>query len=217
MCKNFITSIASIAILLLLSCNNSSNKSLITVNRTANDSVHVVHYENEYYSIEHPSDWAVSEDISDKAEGYKNYKGNDKITLNKHLVNFFNDYGLIFNIVMSNLHFDIPVEDYADLSIVSKGLGDGGEFQDSINTWLENEPLHYIKLLSRDSVKLSNQKAIRLIFAAADDQNNLFLHNQFVIKNNKNDVFYINYTWQDGDEYAKKLGNLISSTFTLKK
>lgn len=219
--KKSVLSIGCMAILLLPSCNKEpiSQLSAVMKNRfaeLADERPHAVHYENEYYSIERPSDWAVCEDIRDKAEGYENYEGNDKMTFRKHHVDFFNSHGLIFNIVMSSLHLDMPIDDYADLSVATKGLGDGSESQDILERWPEDEQFHYLKLLYRDSVTLSRRKAIRLVFAMADSSRNLYMHNQFVVKNDKNDVFYINYTWQDGDEHAKRLGNLIASTFILK-
>lgn len=220
--KKSVLSIGCMAILSLPSCNKKPTSQLSDIVKhpffnSAVDSVHIVRYDNEYYSLEYPSDWKVSEDIREKAEGYENCKGNDKVTFGQHHVDFLNKHGLTFNVVMSSLHMDLTVEDYADMSVAAKGLRDEAELQDIMDKWPETEKFHYLKLISRDTVSLSNRKAIRLVFALADNFHNLYLHNQFVIKNDKNDAFYINYTWKDGDEHAEKLGNLISCTFTLKQ
>lgn len=57
--------------------------------------------------------------------------------------------------LMSSLHLDMPVDDYADLSVATKGLGDGSESQAIPERWPEDEQFHYLKLLYRDSVTLS--------------------------------------------------------------
>lgn len=212
--------ITTILLILLVSCSSKpkagGNGNESEIEKFSSTPHHLDCYENEYYSIFYPSDWTASEEIRDKHEGFEKYEGDEKVTYKQHCVHLLNDHGLIFNIVMSNLHFDLPVEDYADLSVSLKGIIDAGEIQDTVKMWMEEEPFRYLSLVCKDTVTLSDQKAIRLIFALEDDSNNYYLHHQFVIKNHKNDVFYVNFTCEYADTLAAKLGDMISSTFTLK-
>lgn len=173
-------------------------------------------YSNDLYSFVYPSHWSVEENIQDKIEGYEKYKGNDKMTYAQHVVDLITPDGVSFHVVKSNFHFDLPVSDYADLSVFTKGLVDAGEYQDEINGIVQNATNKYLDYWRYDSITFSGRPAELLVFELISPQNDTLIQKQIVVQNTKGDTFYINSTFHKGDEFAEAIGDEIFTTFYLK-
>lgn len=173
-------------------------------------------YDNEYYTVEYPSHWEVSENISDKAQGLEQYEGNDKMTLQQHEVDLLSYDGVNIHIVKSNFHFDLPVEDYADMSVLSKGFADAGEYQDDIDQILQSNPNKYLDFWRNDSISFAGRRAVLQAFEFINENNDTLVQKQIVVQNGKGDTFFVNSTFFSGDEAAEELGDIILDSFKLK-
>ena len=173
-------------------------------------------YENEFYSFQYPSYWEVIENIRDKAEGFEGYEGNEKMTLQQHEVDLINHDGLSFHVVRSNFHFDLPAKDYADISILSKGLASAGEYQDDIDYNRQKDDNQYLGFWRNDSITFANHDAVLLAFKVVTPANDTLIQKQIVVQNGKGDTFYVNSTFQYNDEIAEAIGDAILETFKLK-
>lgn len=144
------------------------------------------------------------------------YEGTEKMTLQKHEVDLINNDGVSFHIVRSNFHFDLPVDDYANVSILSKGLADGGEYQEALDYNLGKDSNEYLGYWRDDSVYIDNRRAVLLAFRVVTQQNDTLIQKQIVVQNDKGDTFYVNSTFFEGDDFAQQLGDMIFESFKLK-
>ena len=121
------------ALALNVACSSRSNsENVISADTTALQGTIVEtegskKYENEYYSLTVPNDWKITESIYDRRPGLEKFTPNEVMTLSQHEVCFEGDNVLV-KIVKSNYKFDKPIEFYAGLSVLSKGLMDAGEY-----------------------------------------------------------------------------------------
>lgn len=196
----------------LCSCSSRESKT----EKENEDELTFSTYENEFYSFQYPSYWEVIENIRDKAEGFEEYEGNEKMTFQQHEVDLINYDGLSFHVVRSNFHFDLPPKDYADISILSKGLTSTGEYQDDIDYNRQKDPNQYLCFWRNDSITFANHDAVLLVFEVVTPANDTLLQKQIVIQNGKGDTFYVNSTFQHNDEIAEAIGDAILETFKLK-
>ena len=81
------------------------------------------------------------------------------MTLQKHEVDLLNEDGVSFQIVRSNFHFDLPVDEYANVSILSKGLADAGQYQEAIDYNRQKDPNEYLGYWRNDSIGFSGRRA----------------------------------------------------------
>lgn len=202
----------SLGVIFLISCSSKQVKAEAEQEAELTFST----YENEFYSFQYPSYWEVAENIRDKAEGFEEYEGNEKMTLQQHEVDLINYDGLSFHVVRSNFHFDLPVKDYADISILSKGLASAGEYQDDIDYNRQKDANQYLGFWRNDSITFANHDAVLLAFEVVTPANDTLIQKQIVVQNGKGDTFYVNSTFQYNDEIADAIGNAILETFKLK-
>lgn len=198
--------------LLIFSCSSKETKT----EKEQDDELTFSTYENEFYSFQYPSYWEVVENIRNKAEGLEEYEGNEKMTLQQHEVDLINYDGLSFHVVLSNFHFDLPVKDYAEISILSKGLASAGEYQDAIDYNRQKDSNEYLGFGRNDSIAFANHEAVLLAFEVVTPANDTLIQKQIVVQNGKGDTFYVNSTFQHNDEVAEAIGDAILETFKLK-
>jgi hypothetical protein len=170
-------------------------------------------YENEYYSLTVPNDWEITESIYDRRPGLEKFTPNEMMTLSQHEVCFEGDNVLV-KIVKSNYKFDKPIEFYAGLSVLSKGLMDAGEYNGVIEQITEKQPYRYTHYEQLDSMQISGREAIALLFLIVQDNEEELAQLQYVVKNDNRDVFYVNATF--GSEKGYDLGDIILKSFKLK-
>lgn len=215
-------------IFLMLSCNGRrvSEQDVMEADdlEYTDEEVEFVPYENEFYSLEYPEDWTCEEDIRDKMEGYEAYTGNEKMTLQHHEVCIIGPTGLGCSIVRSNFHFDSSVEEYANMSIWSKGLENYDHYQryqeyqqNLVETQIAETKMKYIDYWRKDSVEFAGQKAVMLAFEIErQDTFQKIIQIQYIVQNTKGDTFYVNSSFYDGDKESEYIGYLILHSFTLK-
>ena len=201
-----------VAFVCLVACSNKQANS----SSSQDDTIEFSSYENEFYSLEYPSHCNVEEDIRDKTDGFEQYEGNDKMTLQKHEVDLLNEDGVSFHIVRSNFHFDLPVDEYANVSILSKGLADAGQYQEAIDYNRQKDPNEYLGYWRNDSIGFSGRRAVLLAFEVVTENNDTLIQKQIVVQNNHGDTFYINSTFHKGDELAEAIGDEIFDSFVIK-
>lgn len=196
----------------LLSCSVKNSRSESEPEEESTFSL----YENEYYSFIYPEGWKVVEHIRDKAEGYEKYEGDEKMTLRQHEVELINDEGILFSVVLSNVHSGLPVKDYADSSILFKGLAPAGECQEIIDSLRQNDHNEYLGYWRKDSVIFSDHEAVLLKFGVVTPANDTLIQKQIVVQNDKGDTFYVNSTFHSRDKIAEARGDIVLETFRLK-
>ena len=196
----------------LFSCSSKDTKT----EKEKDDELTFSTYENEFYSFQYPSYWEVVENIRDKAEGFEEYEGNEKMTLQQHEVDLINYDGLSFHVVRSNFHFDLQAKDYADISILSKGLASAGEYQDYIDYNRQKDTNQYLGFWRNDSITFANHDAVLLAFEVVTPANDTLIQKQIVVQNSKGDTFYVNSTFHHNNEVAEAIGDAILETFKLK-
>jgi hypothetical protein len=126
----------------------------------------------------------------------------------------FEGDNVLVKIVKSNYKFDKPIEFYAGLSVLSKGLMDAGEYNGVIEQITEKQPYRYTHYEQLDSMQISGREAIALLFLIVQDNGEELAQLQYVVKNDNRDVFYVNATF--GSEKGYDLGDIILKSFKLK-